>query len=173
MSKKTLIVFFSHTGENYAVGEIEKGNTHLVAETIAEATGGTLFEIVPEQAYPKSYNACIDVAKREKQAGARPAVRGDIATEEYDTIFIGYPNWWGDLPMAVYTFLERHDWSGKSVIPFCTHEGSGLSDTERHIVRSCTGATVGKGLALHGSTAQNRPDEREKAVREWLAALGF
>lgn len=171
--KKVLVTFFSHTGENYGVGNITQGNTHIVAEMIAEATGGRLFEIVPEQAYPKTYNACVDVAKKEKEAGARPAVKGDIETEAYDVIFVGYPNWWGDMPMAVYTFLEKHNWQGKTVIPFCTHEGSGLSGTERYIGTTCKGATTGKGLALRGTTAQNSRDEARKSVTAWLEKLGY
>lgn len=166
--KKVLVVFFSHTGENYAVGNITKGNTHIVAEMIAEATGGRLFEIVPEKAYPETYQECVEVAKQEKERNARPAVKGDIAVEDYDVVFIGYPNWWGDMPMAVYTFLEKHDWSGKTLLPFCTHEGSGLSGTERKIADACKGATVGRGLALRGATAQNKRDEARKAVQSWL-----
>lgn len=171
--KNVLVVFFSHTGENYAVGNIEKGNTHIVAEMIAETTGGALFEIVPEKEYPKSYNPCVEVAKKEKEAGARPAVKGDIAVEDYDTVFLGYPNWWGDMPMPVYTFLEKHDWSGKTVVPFCTHEGSGLSGTEKYIAATCKGATIEKGLALHGATAQNKREQAKTTVNTWLAKLGF
>ena len=171
--KKVLVVFFSHTGENYAVGNIEKGNTHIVAEIIAGATDGTLFEIVPEKEYPKSYNSCVEVAKREKEAGARPAVKGDIAIEDYDMIFLGYPNWWGDMPMPVYTFLEKHDWNGKTIVPFCTHEGSGLSGTEKYIAETCNGATVEKGLALRGATAQNKQEQAVAAVTTWIGRLGF
>ena len=169
--KKILVAFFSHTGENYGVGNITKGNTHIVAEMIAEATGGQLFEIVPEKAYPKTYNACVETAKQEKNASARPAVKGDIRTEDYDVIFIGYPNWWADMPMPVYTFLEKHDWTGKHVIPFCTHEGSGLSSTEQYVANTCKGATTGKGLALKGTTAQNSREQARKAVSTWLEKL--
>lgn len=171
--KKVLVVFFSHTGENYGVGNITKGNTCIVAEMIAEATGGELFEIVPVQKYPKTYDACVDLAKKEKSAGARPAIESDIAVEEYDTVFIGYPNWWGDMPMPVYTFIERHDWQGKNVIPFCTHEGSGLSNTERYIAEACKGATVGRGLAMRGTTAQNSREQAKKSVLAWLERAGF
>lgn len=171
--KKVLVVFFSHTGENYGVGNITKGNTCIVAEMIAEATGGKLFEIVPVQKYPTTYDACVDSAKKEKSAGARPAIEGDIAVEEYDTVFIGYPNWWGDMPMPVYTFIERHDWQGKNVIPFCTHEGSGLSNTEKYIAEACKGATVGKGLAMRGTTAQNSREQAKKSVLAWLERAGF
>lgn len=115
-TKKILVAFFSRTGENYAVGRIEQGNTHIVAEMIASATGGTLFRIEPAIPYPDDYRACTEIAQREKRSKARPALVGEIAAEEYDVIFLGYPNWWGDLPMPVYTFLERHDWQGKVVI---------------------------------------------------------
>ncbi|MDE6864611.1 MAG: flavodoxin [Alistipes sp.] len=170
-NRRTLVAYFSHTGENYAVGVIEKGNTAVIAEMIAEATGGTLFEIVPVEAYPATYNECIAVAKAEKESGARPAVQGDVAVEDYDTIFIGYPNWWGDMPMAVYTFIEKHRWQGKTVIPFCTHEGSGLSSTERRLADACKGATVAKGLAVKGTTAQNKRDQARSEVRAWLAKV--
>ena len=167
-SKKILVAFFSRTGENYAVGHIEKGNTHIVAEMIAEATGGTLFQIEPAVPYPDGYDECVDIAKRELESNARPAVKGDIAVEDYDVVFIGYPNWWGNMPMAVYTFIEKHDWNGKSVVPFCTHEGSGLSDTERKLKDACKGATVSEGLAIKGTTAQNLQPQALKAVQTWL-----
>ena len=169
--RKTLVAFFSHTGENYGVGNITKGNTHIVAEMIAEATGSTLFEIVPVKEYPKTYNACVDVAKKEKETDAHPAVKDDIAVEDYDVVFIGYPNWWGDMPTAVYTFIEKHRWTGKTVIPFCTHEGSGLSSTEKNIANACKGAEVRKGLAIRGTTAQNKPEQAKKAVAQWLERL--
>ena len=171
--KKVLVVFFSHTGENYAVGNIKKGNTHIVAEMIADKTGGTLFEIVPEKEDPKTYKECVDIAKEEKESGARPAIKGDVPVESYDVIFIGYPNWWGDMPMPVYTFLEKHNWSGKTIIPFCTHEGSGLSGTEKHIAMTCKGATVGKGLALRGATAQNKREQAKATVNTWLDKQDF
>ncbi|MDE7472635.1 MAG: flavodoxin, partial [Muribaculaceae bacterium] len=96
---KKLVVFFSHTGENYNVGYIEKGNTHIIADMIADATGADIFEIVPEKGYPKDdYNESIEIAKKELQSDARPAVKGDINIEDYDVIFIGYPNWWGNPP---------------------------------------------------------------------------
>lgn len=166
-NKKVLVAFFSHTGENYAVGNITKGNTHIVAEMIAEATGGRLFEIVPVKQYPKTYNACVEEARKEQAAGARPDIKDDAAVEDYDTIYLGYPNWWGDMPMPVYTFIEKHRWQGKTVIPFCTHEGSGLSDTESKIAKACRGAAVGKGLAIKGSTAQNSQEAVRKTVKTW------
>ena len=172
-TKKILVAFFSRTGENYAVGRIEQGNTHIVAELIASATGGTLFRIEPAPPYPDNYRACTEVAQQEKRSKARPALGGDIAAEEYDVIFLGYPNWWGDLPMCVYTFLEQHDWQGKVVIPFCTHEGSGLSDTENRLRTTCRGASVLNGLAVRGSVAQNERETARKQVLEWLKRLKY
>lgn len=172
-TKKILVAFFSRTGENYAVSHIEQGNTHIVAELIASATGGTLFRIEPATPYPDDYRACTEVAQREKRSKARPALVGDIAVEEYDVIFLGYPNWWGDLPMCVYTFLEQHNWQGKVVIPFCTHEGSGLSDTENRLRAACRGASVLNGLAVRGSVAQNEREKVRKQVLEWLKRLKY
>jgi flavodoxin len=171
MNKKILIVYFSHTGENYAVGNITKGNTCIIAEMIAEATSGTLFEIKPVKEYPKTYLECVDVAKREKEAKARPAIKDDINVQNYDIIFIGYPNWWGDMPMAVYTFIEKHEWNGKTVIPFCTHEGSGLSNTPAYIAKACKGSNVGKGIAITGSTAQNSRNSARQLVQHWIKSL--
>ncbi|MDE6369322.1 MAG: flavodoxin, partial [Muribaculaceae bacterium] len=172
-SDKTLVVFFSHIGENYAVGNITEGNTHIIANMIADATGAKTFEIVPEKAYPESYNECIDVAKKELQSNARPAIKDDIDISEYDTIFLGYPNWWGQPPMCVFTFIEGHDWKGKTVIPFITHEGSGMGGTDRKIAEACKGANVavGKGLAVRGATAQNDRDTAHKTVTKWLEKL--
>lgn len=172
-TKKILVAFFSRAGENYAVGHIEQGNTHIVAELIASATGGTLFRIEPAIPYPDDYRACTEIAQREKRSKARPALVGEIAAEEYDVIFLGYPNWWGDLPMPVYTFLERHDWQGKVVIPFCTHEGSGLSDTENRLRTACRGASVLNGLAVRGSVAQNERETARRQVLEWLKRLKY
>lgn len=170
--KKTLVVFFSHTGENYGVGNISEGNTHIIAKMIGEATDGTLFEIMPEKEYPHdSYDEVVEIAKQEKAQKARPAIKGDVKVEDYDVIFIGYPNWWGDMPMPVYTFLEKHDWNGKTIVPFCTHEGSGLSSTEHYIAETCKGATVAKGLAVRGATAQNNREQARKTVNTWIEKL--
>ncbi len=171
--KKVLVTFFSHTGENYNVGYIEKGNTHIVAEMIAAETGGDLFEIKTVKPYPKEYRPCTDVAKQEKESNARPELQPDVKTEDYDVIFLGYPNWWGDMPMAVYTFIEKHDWQGKTVIPFCTHEGSGLSDTERSIRDACKGATVSEGLAIQGKIAQKAKPQAKQTVQTWLKKLNY
>lgn len=170
-NQKSLVAFFSRADENYAVGYIEKGNTHIVAEMIAAETGADLFHIETEKPYPAEYNLCIDVAKREKQSNARPAIKGDVCVEDYEVIYIGYPNWWGEMPMAVYTFIEKHDWHNKTIVPFCTHEGSGLSGTERRIQAACTGGKVLKGLAIRGGTAQNEQKTVREAVVSWLKML--
>ena len=167
-SKKVLVVFFSRTGENYAVGNIEKGNTHIIAEMIAKETEGKLFRIETVNPYPDEYKACVEVAKAEKESNARPEIKGDVKVEDYDVIFLGYPNWWGDMPMAVYTFIEKHNWNGKTVVPFCTHEGSGLSGTERKLKDACKGATVSEGLAIKGTTAQNSQPQALKTLQTWI-----
>ena len=173
---KKLVVFFSHTGENYNVGYIEKGKTHIIADMIADATGADRFEIVPVVGYPKdSYNECIEIAKRELQQNARPAIKGDVSVDDYDVIFIGYPQWWGEPPMCVYTFIEKHDWTGKTVIPFVTHEGSGMGGTDRKIAAACEGANVavGKGFSIEGKVAQEQQASAQKSVYGWLSNLGI
>ena len=172
-TKKILVAFFSRAGENYAVGHIEKGNTHIIAEMIAAETDGDLFHIEPVTPYPDDYTECTEVAKQELNVKARPAIKGDIKVEDYDIIFIGYPNWWGDMPMPVYTFIEKHSWQGKTVIPFCTHEGSGLSGTENKLKAACQGATVLKGLAVRGATAQNAQAQAKESVNNWLGKLKY
>lgn len=169
--KKVLVAFFSRADENYNVGYIEKGNTQIIAEMIAEETGGTLFHIETVTPYPADYMECIDVAKKELNSKARPAIKGDAQVEDCDIIFLGYPNWWGNVPMAVYTFIEKHNWQGKTVIPFCTHEGSGLGSTEGKLKNACKGATFLKGLAIQGATAQNRQSQARQSVMNWLDKL--
>ena len=171
--RNVLVAFYSRTGDNYAVGNISKGNTHIVAEMIADKTGGRLFEIEPVNPYPEDYTECTEVAKREKDEDARPAIKNDIAVEDYDVIFIGYPIWWGDAPMPVHTFIDKHKWEGKTVIPFCTHEGSGLAGTEEIMRNSCNGSTILRGLAIKGTMAQNQQDNARHSIDSWLEGLNF
>ncbi len=166
-NKKVLVAFFSRAGENYSVGNVKTGNTQIVAQMIADATGADLFHIEPINEYPADYTECTKVTKTEHDTNARPAYKGDAKVEDYDVVFIGYPNWWGDAPMPVYTFIEAHQWAGKTVIPFCTHEGSGLSN-EDEIHAACKGATFKKGLGIYGHTAQNNRNEAKAAVEKWL-----
>ena len=172
---KKLVVYFSHTGENYNVGYINEGNTHIIAEMISDATGADIWEIAPLKPYPVNYNECIDVAKKELNANDRPAIQGDIDIEEYDVIFLGYPNWWGEPPMCIYTFIEKHNWDGKTVIPFITHEGSGMGGTDKRIANACKGANVltGKGLAIQGKVAQESRNIARSNVDSWVKGLGL
>lgn len=169
---KSAVVYFSRADENYSVGIIEKGNTEIVAEEIAKQAGidakTALFKIERTSPYPAAYRACTDEAKKEQNANARPALKSTPDISAFDTVYIGYPNWWGDLPMPMYTFLESQDWTGKTIVPFCTHEGSGLSGTEAALRKTCKGAAVKKGLAIRGSIAQNDKAQTEKAVKDWL-----
>ena len=166
-----LIAYFSRTGENYGVGYIEKGNTSIVADIIAEQTGGDLFEIRTLSAYPDNYDEATEVAKQEQNVNARPELADNLEDiSDYNVIFIGYPIWWSDMPMAVYTFLESHDLSSKTIVPFCTHAGRGLSSTESSISSMFPNATILDGLAISGTTAQNNYEETEQAVINWLQA---
>lgn len=173
-SPTILVAYFSRTGENYSVGNIEKGNTHIVADMIAEQTGGNIFEISTITPYPDAYDECVEIAKQEQNEKARPELAAAVENmEDYDVIFLGYPIWWSDMPMAVYTFLEIYDFSGKTIVPFCTHEGSGLSSTESNIMEVCPDTTVLDGLSIRGFVAQNSQDEARVAVNDWLKEAGF
>lgn len=171
-NKKVLIAYFSRTGEQYSVGNITEGNTAILAKMIADKTGGELFEIkVANDNYPKDYTELTEYAQQEKRENARPEIIGKVENfADYEVIFIGYPIWWGDKPMPVYTFLDSYDFNGKTIIPFCTHEGSGYCG-EQGVVK--TGAKVIKGLAIYGHTAQNDRTQADKQVSEWLKGLGF
>ena len=174
LAEGALVTYFSHAGENYNVGVVEEGNTAKLAKVIAEQTGADLFEIVPVVDYPQSYDECLEVATAEQREGARPEYVGDVENwEQYDTVFIGYPIWWGEIPNIVYTFMEKHDFAGKTVIPFNTHEGSGQSHSQRDIENALPDATVLQGLAVRGATAQNDADATAKAVSDWLSGLGM
>lgn len=167
---KSLVVYFSRAGEQYGVGVIEKGNTAIVADMIVELTGADSFEIKPkEDNYPTTYDALTDVAKEEQNNNARPEIASAVENfDSYDTIYLGYPIWWGDLPMICYTFLESYDFSGKTIIPFCTHEGSGNAGTQSKIQSAAPNAEVNEVLAIQGRDTQNNPDNVKEKVTEWL-----
>ena len=168
-TNKTLVVYYSRTGENYAVGNIAEGNTAIVAKMIAAKTGADLFEIKTVKAYAADYNTCIEEAKKELRDDARPESVGDVADfAQYDTVYVGYPIWWGVPPMCVFTFFEKHDWAGKTVKPFATHEGSGLGGSVRAIRKALPAATVTDGLAIQGQTAQNNRPAAQAAVERWI-----
>ncbi|MBQ9197328.1 MAG: NAD(P)H-dependent oxidoreductase [Clostridia bacterium] len=169
-----LVVYFSRAGENWSVGVIEEGNTTKLAKIIAEQTEADLFEIVPEVPYPSDYDSTLAIATREKEEDARPAYLDDVENwAQYDTVFIGYPIWWGGVPCIISTFLESHDFSGKTVIPFNTHEGSGQGGTQQVIKGKLLGITVLQGLAVRGSQAQNDAEGTTKDVNKWLNSLGL
>lgn len=170
-----LVLYFSRTGEQYTVGVIDKGNTAIVAEMIAEKTGGDLFEILPEEDYyPYTYDELTDVAKQEQNDNARPEYKDDLPDlSGYDTVFIGAPVWWGDWPMIMYTVFENNDFAGKTLIPFSTHEGSGLSGFDRKLSSACPDSTVLDGLAVRGNDAQNDQESVREAVETWVSGLGY
>ncbi len=178
--KKTsdiLVVYFSRTGEQYNVGVIDKGNTAIVAEFIADRTGADLWEVLPvDDHYPMTYSELTDVAKKEQKDDARPQYKGEVPDlSSYSTIFIGAPVWWGDWPMIMYTFFENNldGLAGKTLIPFSTHEGSGLSGFDKKLSKACPDATVKDGLAIKGQDAQNSQDSVKEKVEEWLSELGI
>lgn len=167
-----LVAVFSLADEQYEVGVIEKGNTQIIAEIIAAETGADLFSIESTESYPTTYDGLLEKSREEESDP--PQIAGTVENmADYDIVFIGYPIWWGDLPTIVRVFLESYDFSGKTVIPFCTHAGSGLSGTQRTIESLCDGATVEDGLAVRGSTAQNNYEETESTVKDWLDGLGL
>ncbi len=171
--KKCLIAYFSRNGQNYVSGrlvDLKVGNTEVVANTIQKITGGDMFHIEPVTAYPKDYAETTEVAKNELRAKARPKLTRQVENiGTYDVIFLGYPNWWGTMPMPVFTFLESHDFSGKTVVPFCTHEGSGMGHSEMDIVKACPKATVLEGIAIHGTSASSAASN----VSSWIDKLGL
>lgn len=171
MNQRILIAYFSRSGQNYFGGGIENlkvGNTKIVAEKIAELTGGDLFEIIPVQDYPIDYNETTEVAMDQLRKNIRPElVSIPENLHEYENVILGYPNWWGTMPMPVFTFLEENIWKGKKIIPFCTHEGSGLSDSIRDIKKTCPGAEVEQGIAIYGHMVMQCDYE----IKKWSDSL--
>ena len=165
-----LIVYFSRRGENYVSGRIQPlsvGNTEVVARRLQVLTGADLFQLEPVHPYSDNYNQCIEQAQADQRQDARPALRAlPDHLEDYDTIYLGYPNYWGTMPMCVFTFLASFDFTGKTILPFCTHEGSGLSRAVQDIQKAAPGAAVTKGLALYGSGVDSARAALEQWVRE-------
>jgi flavodoxin len=154
---KNLIIYYSRKGENYFGGSIRsiaKGNTEIVAEYIQKAVGGDLFEVDTVKPYAANYNDCIEQAKIELRSQARPELKKYLTDiTSYDHVFVCGPCWWGTFPMAIFSQLEKLDFTGKKVMAVMTHEGSGLGNSERDLKSLCKGATFGKGLAINGSNA--------------------
>lgn len=164
----SLIVFFSRKDENYVSGmlkHLEVGNTKRVADMIHEFIVGDVFQIEMKKPYSKKYNECTDEAQADQRRNARPElVDYPESIDSYDTIYLGYPNYWGTMPMAVFTFLEHFDFTGKTIKPFCTHEGSGLGSSVNDIKRLCPTAKVEKGFAIHCS----RIDKVVNEIEKWI-----
>ena len=163
-----LVAFYSRADENYfggAMKYIQVGNTEKVANMVAELTGADLLKIQQKVPYSADYKECVEEAKRDFHDNARPELVGlPENLELYDEIYLGFPNYCGTMPMAVYTFLEAYDFTGKQIHPFCTHEGSGLCNTEREIGEAAKGAAVTRGLGIIGSTVDSARGKLEKWV---------
>jgi len=167
-NSKSLIAYYSRKGENYLNGSIVKllvGNTEVIAKKIQELTGSDMFGIDTVKLYPLDYTETTKVAAKEKTENARPKLTGVVDNmDSYNVIYLGYPNWWGTFPMAVFTFLESYDFSGKTIIPFCTHEGSGIGKSETDIKKLCPDSMVLPGLAIRGGSVAGA----ENLVENWL-----
>ena len=165
---KKLIAFYSRADENYVNGLIKTlkvGNTEIAAGIIKELTGADLFKIEQVKPYSKDYNECMAQAQDDQRQNARPDLKNYPKTlDEYDIIYLGYPNYWSTMPMAVFTFLEHFDFGGKIIKPFCTHEGSGMGSSINDIKKLCPGATVEKGLAIHGGSVERSREDIEKWI---------
>ena len=165
---KSLIAYFSRKGNNYAgdaIVNLQVGNTEVVANKIQHLTKGDLFHLETVTPYPEDYTACTEVAQKELRERVRPELTAMVQNMDfYDVIYLGYPNWWGTMPMAVCNFLESYDFSDKVIIPFCTHEGSGMGHSERDIKKLCLNASVLSGLAIRGSNV----NEADLEIASWL-----
>ena len=170
---KTLIAFFSRADENYfggAMRYVTVGNTEIVAGLMKELIEADSFKIEMKVPYSPVYMTCIEQAKKDLRANARPElVSMSESIDGYDTIVLAYPNYWGTMPMAVVTFLEHFDFTGKTILPLCTNEGSGMGSSERDIEKYAPGAVLKKGLSITGSQAANS----KSSVQRWLSANGL
>ena len=169
---KTLIAFFSRADENYfggAMRYVKTGNTEIVCNIMKDMIDADTFKIEMKDPYSPVYMTCIEEAKQDLRAGARPElVSMPASIDEYDTIVLAYPNYWGTYPMAVATFLDAFDFSGKTILPLCTNEGSGMGHSESDLRKAVAGAEIRSGLSITGSRAAGS----EGAVKKWLAANG-
>ena len=167
---KILIVFFSHTGENYAVGNIEVGNTKMVADYIRDVTGGDEFEVVRETPYPKTYKEVVEVAKKERYGNEYPPFKGKVNNiDDYDVVFLGGPVWIHSYPQVMFTFMKQYDLSKKTLIPFLTHEGSGLGYAVQDIKKIYPDANILSPEAFYGHEVRTDMSK----VKAWLETLGY
>jgi len=167
-NSKSLVAYFSRKGNNYVGGNIVNlpiGNTEVIAKKIQELTGSDIFKIRTIKSYPEDYAETTNVAQREKRENARPELTEKVVDiDSYDTIILGYPNWWGTIPMAICTFLESYDFSGKIIAPYCTNEGSGMGSSERDIKKLCPNSKILTGLSIRGGSV----DRADKDIANWL-----
>ena len=167
---KVLIVFFSHAGENYAVGNIKVGNTKLVADEIQKVTGGDEFEIVAERNYDMPYGSLTKLAKEEQERNEKPAFKGEVKDiDQYSTVFIGGPVWWGTYPQVMFSFFDKYDLNGKTIIPFTTHEGSGLGSVVEDLKKLYPNATFKEAFSIYGHETRNDLSKVDK----WIKSLGY
>ncbi|MBP3757566.1 MAG: NAD(P)H-dependent oxidoreductase [Prevotella sp.] len=165
----TLVVFFSHAGDNYAVGNIKVGNTKIVADYISAFTGADQFEIKTSKYDGMAYKPLCDLAKKEQENGELPPFEGSVDVSQYDVVFIGGPVWWGTYPQVMFTFFNQCDLSGKTIIPFTTHEGSGLGSCVQDVKQAYPKANVTEGFSIYGHDVRTGKERVEK----WLKKLGY
>ncbi len=171
---RTLVVYFSKTGRNYPDLDLEVGNTAQIANFIHERVGGDVFEIVPTQPYPVDYDQTVERARLEESENAYPGIEGVVPdTDQYDTIFFGYPVWWGEQPMPVQTFMRDRDLNYGTIIPFVTHEGSGFGNTTDVLEEYYPEAQVLDGYAARGTAVHSDPGKTRDDVNAWLERLSF
>lgn len=167
---KSIVIFFSHAGDNYAVGDIKVGNTKIVADYITEITGADQFEIVTHKYDGLGYNPLIEIAKEESNSGELPPYEGKAPDlSQYDTVFIGGPVWWGTYPQVMFTLFKDINLDGKTVYPFTTHEGSGLASCVSDVKSAFPEADVQKGFSIYGHEVRTG----KKSVENWLKGLGY
>ncbi|MDD4752990.1 MAG: flavodoxin [Desulfitobacteriaceae bacterium] len=170
---RSLIAYFSRRGKNYLAGSIVDlpiGNTEVIAKKLQELTGSAMFQIKTVKFYPDDYTETTKIAQEELSKNARPKLIETVNDmDSYDVVYLGYPNWWGTMPMAVFTFLESYDFSGKTIIPYCTHEGSGMGSSERDIKKLCPNAKLLSGLVIRGGDV----DQADKELVNWLEKLSI
>ena len=164
---KSLVIYFSRAGENYAVGKIEKGNTEVIAEYIKDFTGADLFRCDPAEPYSENYRECCREAIAKQRSDARPELTAYLdSIEDYDVIYIGGPVYCGEYPQEIYSQLDRLNFIGKVIKPFTTHEGSGLGKCVEVLRKKCAGGKVEEGLAIKGSEVFL--PESKALVRDWV-----
>ena len=163
---KSIVIYFSRAGNNYVNGEIKEltiGNVEIIANKIAELTNSDTFKIEQQPTYSNDYSECIDQAKRDQRNEARPELKEmPNNLDKYDVIYLGYPNFWGTMPMAMFTLLENINLDNKIIKPFCSHEGSGLGRSENDIKKLCPKSKVEKGLEIHGANII------EEKLKKWI-----